>query len=82
MEQEVFEYDAHGRLKYHPSLHTKHGQPWTEEDLEYLCKFHGVEPLATLALALDRPETSIATKIRVLKREGKYEYYRNLSWYY
>lgn len=77
--EEIFEYDSNGRLKYHPKLHGKTGKPWTEDDLEYLCKYHAVDDIGSIALALDRTHATVASKLTDLRKNGKYDYYRSLN---
>lgn len=76
------EYDANGRMKYHPEFHFNQGTPWTAEDTEYLCKYHTVDDLETIAMALGRTKTTVAEKLTKLKKQGKYEYYRNRNRYW
>jgi hypothetical protein len=72
-------YDQWGRILYHPEYHTEHGKPYSEEDLEYLCKFCQVDGLKIMSWALGRPETSISNKLRELKKSGKFTYYQKLN---
>lgn len=75
----MVEYDACGKMKYHPDFHSNQGKKWTEEDLEYLCKYHEVDSLEVLALALERTTASTAEKVTKLKKQNLFEYYRNLN---
>lgn len=61
---------------YHPDLHPDQGKPFTTEELAYLCKFYGYDPLKTLALALGRTEQTITNKVLYLRRAGVFDYYR------
>lgn len=79
---EIYEYDSRGRLKYHPELHARQGKRWTSEELEYLCKFHTIDSLATISLALERVQPYVYNKLWELKKSGQYEYYRNVNKYY
>lgn len=72
-------YDACGRMKYHPDFHENHRKKWSEEDMEYLCKFETVDDLETLGLALGRTKATVAEKLSLLKENGQYNYYRNLN---
>ena len=82
MEQEAFEYDTNGRLLYHPALHKRQGALWTDDELEYLCKFHDIDGLMTISLALERAQTTCASKLTQVRKNGKYWHYRNLNKYY
>lgn len=81
IQNEEFEYDAYGRLLYHPELHDRHGKPWDESELEYICKFAG-DKSSVLAFAIGRPMTSISAKLWVLKNNGLFDYYKNLNKYW
>ncbi|MEK4750376.1 DNA-entry nuclease [Niallia sp. FSL W8-0177] len=62
--QEVdYQYDQYGRLVYNSEFHLNHGKPYTQSDLEYLCKFWGFDEAKSLAFALGRPEHSLASKV-------------------
>lgn len=74
-----FQYDNFGRMKYHPEIHFSHGKPFTEVELEYICKYHEVDDLKTLAFAIGKTEMTVATRITLLKKEGKFQYYRRLN---
>lgn len=78
VQNEQFEYDCYYRLKYHPELHNRHGEPYSESELEYICKF-AADGSALLSLAVGRPMTSVAAKITALKSSGKFFYYKNLN---
>lgn len=73
------EYDHIGRMKMHPLYHHNSGTPFTEEELEYICKYWHADHFDDLGLALGRTGTSISNKVSQLKREGKFDYYKNLN---
>lgn len=72
-------FDRYGRMQYHPDFHPNHGVKMTEEELEYLCKFCEVDDWRTMAFALGRTEHTLRTKVNDLKKDGRFEYYKNLS---
>ena len=72
-------YDARGRMAYHPDFHDQHGEKFTEEDLEYMCKFWEVDGYKSIALALGRTEGTTSRKMDDLKKAGLYAYYRDLN---
>ncbi|WP_052343846.1 hypothetical protein [Bacillus massiliigorillae] len=76
------EYDSCGRIKYHPELHFKQKSPWTEEDLEYLCKFNEFDHLETVALALGRTKATVCTKLYELRKKDLIKHYKNLNKYW
>ena len=73
------EYDSYGRMKYHPDYHAKHGTIWSEEDLEYLCKYGHYDELQNISLALERTFVTVAEMRKKLKAKGLYDYYKNLN---
>lgn len=79
---ENLKFDGFGRMKYHPEFHPCHGLPWSEEDMEYLCKFYEHDGSKSISMALGRPISSIDMKISNLKKQGKYKYYKTLDKYY
>lgn len=76
---EVIEFDAWGRMMYNTEYHPNTGKPFTESDLEYLCKFWEVDNWRTMSFALGKTEKALATKISKLRKEGLYGYYKNLN---
>lgn len=72
-------YDQYGMMRYDPEFHPNHRKPFTEDDLEYMCKYNEVDVRQTLAFALGRTEHTIRTKIIELKRSGLYDYYKTLG---
>jgi hypothetical protein len=81
-EPEKVEYDQNGRMLYHPVFHPNHQKPWTESDLEYLCKYWEVDHHRTLAFALGRTEQTLEKKVSILKKRGLFDYYKNLNRYW
>lgn len=77
--KEIVTYDVKGRMKYHPEYHHNTNKHWTESDTEYACKFCEIDNLEVLAMALGRTADSVSVKINTLKRQGKYEHYKNLN---
>lgn len=79
MEALTLQYDNCYRLLYNPFFHPNHGKPWTEEDLEYLCRFIEHDGPASMAMALGRPASAVATKEYILRKKGLFYYYKNLN---
>lgn len=79
---QTIEYDGLGRMKYHPEFHQNYKKPFTEEELEYMCKYWHLDDSKTMALALGKTETATTQKMSDLKRRGLCEYYRNLNKYW
>lgn len=76
---QAVEYDSCGRMFYNPEFHPHHGESWSESDLEYLCKYHEYDGLKCMELALGRTQKTIASKITDMRKNGKYQYYKNLN---
>jgi hypothetical protein len=72
-------FDKQGRMLYHPDFHPNQGKRYTEEELEYLCRFCHYDDLRSLSFALGRPETGVATQITKLRKAGKFGYYKRLN---
>ena len=75
-------YDKQNRMQYHPEFHTKHGEPYSESEKEYLCKYFEADGAKSIQFALDRTEISVAHKVGDLRRQGLFEYYKNLNKYW
>ena len=72
MEQTVpVVYDNAGRMKYNPDLHDRQGKPWDDEEKEYLIKWYTIIGLEEMSLALGRTEGTIASKVYLLRIQGK-----------
>jgi|SRR5690606_2431413 len=80
--EEKYEYNAVGYMKYNPSFHPNHRKPFTDEELEYLCKFAERDTIKQIAFALGKTEATIAAKLATLRQNGLYEYYRKRRKYY
>lgn len=70
------EYDPNYRMKYHPDFHFSHRQPFTDDDLEYLCMFFEFDNTRSLAFALGKTEHVCRIKYYKLKKDGLVDYYR------
>lgn len=77
--QEECRYDKCGRMLYHPEFHHQHKKPFTVSEMEYLCKFWDIDPRRTMSFALGRPETLLSTMVNQLKKNGEFEYWKNLN---
>ena len=73
------EYDSQGRMLYHPDYHERQGKRFTEEELEYMCKYWKADGCKTIAFAIGRTQSTLASRMVALKKQGLYEYYRNLN---
>lgn len=75
-----FEYDGLGRMKYHPEFHPNHGKPFTTGELIYLCKFYEYDGALLVGHALGKVPHVINSKVAKLKHQGRFEYYKNMSY--
>lgn len=55
---------------------------FTEEEMEYLCRFYELDGADSIAYALDRHPLVVRNKVKQLKDDGKFVYYQNLRKYY
>lgn len=76
--QEEFQYSCKG-MKFHPDFHFNQGKLLTVSEAEYLCKFYGFDHIQTIAFALGRTEASLMCTVHQLKKNGEFEYYKNLN---
>ena len=82
---ENLEYYASGRLKYNEEFHFAYKEKWTEEDNAYLCYFHSTiskkrngTKMRDVAFALGRTESTCLKRVRIFKKQGKYEHYKKM----
>jgi hypothetical protein len=73
------EYDRFGRMKRNSIYHQNQGKPFTVNELEYICKYWHADHMDDIGLALGRTGISLAQKVSMLKKEGKFYYYKNLN---
>lgn len=66
----MIEYDSSGRMKYNPEFHTKSGQPWEEDDIQYLIDWYEKIGPEEMSFALERPISAIIQKATVLRKKG------------
>lgn len=55
---------------------------WSEEDLEYLCKYYETDGASSLSHVLHRNPRAVSYKYFALKRQGKVEFYKNINKYW
>lgn len=67
------------RMKYNNEFHDKHGQPWTVQELSYLCKMYSSMKKEDLSMALGRTHSTVLNKAYDLKRKGQFDYYKDLD---
>ncbi|CAM5662992.1 DNA-entry nuclease OS=Lysinibacillus sphaericus OX=1421 GN=LS41612_04505 PE=4 SV=1 [Lysinibacillus sphaericus] len=62
-------YDKYGRMQYHPEFHFSHGKPFSESELEYICKFYEVNYTRMISFAIGRTEHTIRSKVDSLRKK-------------
>ena len=67
------------RMVYTPEYHENHYKAFTTSDLAFLCRMHKVWKPKDIAAALGRTYGSCSRRLALLKKNGQYEYYRNLE---
>lgn len=72
-------YNRYNRMEFNPLYHFSHGKPFTESDLEYICKFYDYDGAKMTSLAIGKTEATISSKIHYLRKKGLYSYYKNLN---
>ncbi|MFB1100859.1 DNA-entry nuclease [Terribacillus sp. JSM ZJ617] len=75
------EYDQFGRMKRHPLYHhnSYNRTPFTQEELEYICKYWHADHMDDLGLALGRTGVSLAQQVSKLKKQGLFDHYKNMN---
>lgn len=73
------QYDAQGRMKYHPDYHPNHNKSYTTKELAYICKHYGFGKVKGIALALGRTETTIRQLVNVMRKNGTFEKYKDMG---
>ena len=70
MKANDIQFDAHGRMRYHPEFHPNQGRYWTTVDQQFLIEnYAGIGPEET-SLALGRTIHSVMQRAAELRREG------------
>jgi hypothetical protein len=64
------------RIKYNPEFHENYKQPWTAEDLEYMCAVWDGMKKADIAMALSRTHGAVLEKAHYLRKVGLFNGYR------
>ncbi|MEH6848600.1 DNA-entry nuclease [Bacillus pseudomycoides] len=76
------QYDNQNRMRYHPEFHFAHKLPFSEEDLEYLCKFYDFDNTQAMSFALGKTEKAIVNQVSKLKKAGMFLFYKTLDKHY
>ncbi len=65
------EYDAAGRMRYHPDFHAAHKKPWTNKDEQFLIENYLSLGPEAVALALERTIATVMGRACSLRKAGK-----------
>ncbi|MEN1968995.1 DNA-entry nuclease [Lentibacillus sp. N15] len=78
--KEGLEYTAsNNRMRYNPEFHENHGNPWTVQELIYLCSSWDGMHKADIAAALGRTHSTVLSKAYELRRDGEFNYYKEMG---
>lgn len=64
------EYDTHGRMRYHPEIHLRQKEPWSDEDEAYLIENYATLGPETISFTLERTITTVMTRAAELRKKG------------
>jgi len=67
---------------YDPELYGNQGEPFTDYEVEYLCKYYEIDGSEIMSLALGRTVPAVKSKIKKLRKQGSFDYYKNLNKYW
>lgn len=67
------------RMKFNPEYHKNHRCPYSEEEKAYMCAMWDHMNKADIALALERTPGTISNQVYLLKKQHKFEYYRQMG---
>jgi len=62
-------------------LYENQGEKYVIYELEYLCKYYEIDGLTTISLALGWTGDSVKSKLKKIRKQGLYKYYKNLNKY-
>lgn len=65
------------RMRYNPEFHEKHGQPWSIEELIYLCGMYRRGTGNQVSMALGRTLSTCMSKVYYLRKLGLFESYKS-----
>lgn len=68
-------YESSKRLVYNSELFENHGTPWSKEDLIDMVGYRQTMKWEDIALMLGRTPGTCASKMRDLKKQGRYDFY-------
>lgn len=70
-EQATYEYDAQGRMQYHPALHENHKKAWLQPDEKFLIENYVILGPETVSLAPGRTIHVVMRRACILRKAGK-----------
>ena len=63
-------YDGHGRMNFHPEIHLRQLEPWSEEDIQYLVDNYVLLGPEKVSFALERTIHTVMTRAYELRKKG------------
>ncbi|WP_044795579.1 hypothetical protein [Bacillus cereus] len=72
------QYDAQGRMKYHPDYHSNHKKQYATKELSNICKYYGFRKVKVIVLSLGRTKITIRLLVNVLRKNGTFEKYKSM----
>lgn len=79
MEERPIEYDAGGRMKYHPDFHPNHGKPYTTKENAFIIQHYRKGKVQWLSMVLGRTEHSLRRHREEIAEQGLYDHYMNMD---
>ncbi|MEK5205216.1 DNA-entry nuclease [Bacillus sp. FSL R10-2789] len=73
------QYDSSGRMKYHPDYHFNHKQPYTVNEMIYICSTYCRGRRREVAFAVGRTEATVASLVHMLKKSGDFDRYKEMN---
>lgn len=65
------EYDAFGRMRYHPEFHPNHKKDWKTSDEKYVIENYLIDGPEAVSLALGRTVCTIMERAKELRHAGR-----------
>ncbi|MCQ4924976.1 hypothetical protein NE686_17885 [Tissierella carlieri] len=67
------------RMRYNSEFHENHGNPFSKDDLIYMCSMWDSMKKADIAMALGKTHGTVLSKAYKLRKNGLFDYYRSLG---
>ncbi|MEK3977289.1 DNA-entry nuclease [Psychrobacillus sp. FSL K6-2684] len=67
------------RMRYNPDIHENHREPFSEEELAYICSIWDINKKDSIAMVLGRTHGTVLKKVNDLRESQQFEYYKRLG---